>query len=189
MSAGQRTLSSGPPEQIGLSQGLVIRRYRREDARALGHAVTQSIDHLRPWMPWVQFEPQSVEQREQLIDQWIASWDSGTEFVMGLFEDETCIGSTGVHLRGEEGTVDLGYWLVSTHIGRGIMTAVVHQLFAVSCAFSEINCVDIVNDAANVASGAVARRCGFSMIEEFEHEIEAPSESGRRLRWRKPCLT
>lgn len=189
MNAGQRTLSSRPPEHIDLSQGLVIRRYRHDDARALGNAVTQSIDHLRPWMPWVHFEPQSVEQREQLIDRWNASWDSGMEFVMGLFEDETCVGSTGIHLRGEKGTVDLGYWLASTHVGRGIVTEVVHQLFAVSCAFPEITCVEIVNDAANVASGAVAERCGFLVVEEFEHEVEAPSESGRRLRWRKSCPT
>lgn len=188
MSSEGRTLSSRPPEQIALFEGRVVRRYRRDDAGPLGDAITRSIDHLRPWMPWIQFEPQTIEQRAELIDQWTASWDNGREFVMGLFEGYTCIGSTGIHLRGAESTVDLGYWLAPSHLGRGIMTAVVQRLFAVSCTFPEISSVEIVNDVANVASGAVAMRCGFAVIEEFEHEKEAPSECGRRLRWHRSCV-
>ena len=48
----------------------IVRKYERSDAEALVIAVTESCEHLRPWMPWIKFEPQSVVQREELIKTW-----------------------------------------------------------------------------------------------------------------------
>ncbi|MES2731624.1 MAG: hypothetical protein V4714_07745 [Bacteroidota bacterium] len=37
---------------------LVIRCYEPSDAEKLKNAITESLDHLRPWMPWAQNEPE-----------------------------------------------------------------------------------------------------------------------------------
>jgi hypothetical protein len=54
------------PERIE-GDGLVLRRWREEDAGLLHEAVVDSVEHLRPWMPWIADEPMSVEQRRNLI--------------------------------------------------------------------------------------------------------------------------
>src|SRR3954453_8810297 len=41
------------------SVNLVLRAWEDDDAVALGRAIAESLEHLRPWMPWVAFEPQS----------------------------------------------------------------------------------------------------------------------------------
>ncbi len=40
------------PNELIEHAPVTLRRYRAEDAEALFHAVTESLDHLRPWLPW-----------------------------------------------------------------------------------------------------------------------------------------
>src|SRR6266478_8389953 len=57
---------------------VTLRRYRAEDADALFHAVTESLDHLRPWMPWA--ADYSRESAEEYLAGSVKGWDEGTEF-------------------------------------------------------------------------------------------------------------
>lgn len=180
-----RVLATPPPDAIDIGDGVEVRRYVRSDARALRDAVTQSLEHLRPWMPWISFEPQTVEQRERLIDEWNSEWDAGTNFALGIFEADCCIGSTGFHLRGGEGSLEIGYWVSASHEGLGIVSRTVLALTEVALALPGITTVEIVTDEANERSAAVAQRCGYELVERFAREREAPRDSGIGLRWRK----
>jgi RimJ/RimL family protein N-acetyltransferase len=180
-----RSLNVHPPESFDVDPDLVVRRYRVTDAAALRDAVTSSLEHLRPWMPWIAHEPQSIEQRETLIRRWMSDWDTGTDFAMGIFDGDLCAGSTGYHLRGPEGSIEIGYWLASSHASRGIMTRVVDALTHNALALPGITCVEIVTDEANEKSVAVAERCGYVLVDRFTREREAPGERGIGLRWRK----
>lgn len=188
MTAGDRPprrLASPPPESVDLGNGWLVRRYSESDAAALRDAVATSIEHLRPWMPWISHEPQSVEQREKLIREWNSEWDAGTNFGMGIFEGDICVGSTGFHLRGLEGSIEIGYWLAASHEGRGLITRAVNALTEVALRLPGITVVEIVTDEANERSAAVARRCGYELVERFTREREAPGDKGIGLRWRK----
>lgn len=55
-------MAINPPQRI-VGERVVVRSPCVGDGPALVEAVTASIEHLRPWMPWIEFEPQSVEQR------------------------------------------------------------------------------------------------------------------------------
>src|SRR3954453_3756916 len=44
------------PERID-GDGLLLRRWRVSDAEALGRALDENDDHLRPWMAWMADEP------------------------------------------------------------------------------------------------------------------------------------
>ena len=45
------------------TERLVIRCYNPSDAPLLKLAIDESLDHLRPWMPWAMHEPESVEAK------------------------------------------------------------------------------------------------------------------------------
>ena len=179
-----RQMSVAPvPLQVG---EYVVRKYELSDAQALVDAVTESHEHLEPWMPWIKFEPQSVVQREVLISTWSEAWDDRAEFVMGIFLGDRVIGGTGLHLRGDINTVDIGYWIHVDFVARGIATQVADAL--TSTAFSlweEIDTVVIIHDEANVASGKVPARLGFEHVFTGQREPEAPGESGVMYRWEK----
>lgn len=138
-------------------------------------------------MSWIAQEPRSLEQRTNLIREWNEAWDAGREFPLGIFDGPECVGSTGLHLRGAEGTVEIGYWVAATRAGRGIATSVVQELCRVAEDLDGIGRVEIVTDVANIKSGAIAARCGFRVVEEFRVEPMAPDESGHRLRWARDC--
>ena len=171
------------PLQVG---DYVVRKYENSDAQALVNAVTDSYKHLEPWMPWIKFEPQSVIQREELITTWNESWEQRTEFVMGIFSGDQVVGGTGLHLRGEVNTVEIGYWVHVDYIGKGIATQVAGALTETAFAlWAEIDTVEIHHDQANEASAAVPRRLNFEHVETSNREPEAPSEIGVLVRWIK----
>ena len=164
----------------------VVRKYEPADAKALVIAVTESCEHLRPWMPWIKFEPQTMTQRAELIKVWNEAWEQRAEFVMGIFLGSQVVGGTGLHLRGDVNTVDIGYWMHVDYIGKGIATRVSGALTETAFAiWPEIDTVVIVHDEANIASGKVPLRLGFKHVSTGQREPEAPGESGVMLRWEK----
>ena len=86
------------PDRIE-SERLVIRSWEPDDAPLLHAAITASVDHLRPWMPWIAFEPQTVEERRDLIEQWRNDAADGKDHVCGVFLAETAeaVGGTASH--------------------------------------------------------------------------------------------
>ena len=164
----------------------VVRKYEPADAKALVIAVTESCEHLRPWMPWIKFEPQTMTQRAELIKVWNEAWEQRAEFVMGIFLGSQVVGGTGIHLRGDVNTVDIGYWMHVDYIGKGIATRVSGALTETAFAiWSEIDTVVIVHDEVNIASGKVPARLGFEHVFTWQREPEAPGESGVMYRWEK----
>ena len=171
------------PLQVGKYE---VRKYETSDALALVDAVTDSYKHLEPWMPWIAFEPQTVAQREDLIRLWSEAWENRTEFVMGIFLGDRVVGGTGLHLRGDVNTVDIGYWVHVDYIGRGIATQVSQALTSEAFAlWDEVDTAVIVHDEANVASRKVPTRLGFEHVFTGQREPEAPAESGVMYRWEK----
>lgn len=157
-----------------------------EYARLYVDAVTASVDHLRPWMPWIASEPMTVAQREDLIRTWLNSWNAGTDFHYSMFVGDTLVGATGFHVRRGPRTLEIGYWVHVDHAGRGIATATSRALTSVACATGEVDDVQIWHDKANTASGAIPRKLGYVLDREEPKEPEAPGESGVMCVWRMP---
>src|SRR5215213_1082611 len=70
-------------------------------ARLLSESVTESIEHLRPWMPWVDNEPEPIKEKVQRLKRFRGMFDLGQNFVYGIFnlENTKLIGGTGLHPR------------------------------------------------------------------------------------------
>jgi GrpB-like predicted nucleotidyltransferase (UPF0157 family)/RimJ/RimL family protein N-acetyltransferase len=172
------------PERIEGADGLLLRRWLPEDAEALGQAVAESVDHLRPWMGWVGQEPTSIEDRRIRIEEWEHDWRSGGDVVLGIFLLDRVIGSCGLHRRVGADGLEIGYWIHPGFTRRGLATRVAWLLTDVAFAQPQISHVEIHHDKANVASAGVPRKLGFQFAGETRDQREAPADLGIEWRWR-----
>jgi RimJ/RimL family protein N-acetyltransferase len=162
---------------------LTLRRWAVADAALLGDAVTASTDHLRPWMPWIAAEPLTDAQRVGLIMQWQDDWDQGGDLVIGAFLDDAVIGSAGLHRRRGAGVLEIGYWVHVDHTMKGFATEVATVLTTAAFTVPGIGRVEIHHDRANVASGGVPRRLGYTFADETPDAVTSPGEEGIDCRW------
>ncbi len=160
-----------------------MRRWHHDEAAALGAAVHANLDHLRPWMPWIAFEPMTLDERVQLIEGWTIEWEVGNDCTYGVFLEGEIVGSTGLHQRGAPGTLDIGYWVHADYVRRGLASEIATALTTAAFGLDEIDAVRICVDEANVASLGVPTKVGFQHTETVEREPEAPAESGRLTVW------
>ncbi|MBM3638346.1 MAG: GNAT family N-acetyltransferase [Actinobacteria bacterium] len=169
-----------------------IRAYVPSDVEMIVSAVTESIEHLRPWMPWVAFEPQSIEQRSVLVREWQSDWSNKKDFNFGIFAGDNHVGSTGLHPRSDRGCLEIGYWVHAKHLNRGIATLAAQTMLEAAFGMKPVLAVELVHDSKNVPSRRIAEKIGFVLHEEFlkvddsyySHVASAPAESGVMCRWR-----
>jgi ribosomal-protein-serine acetyltransferase len=166
------------------TERLTLRWWEVADAPALARAVTDSLDHLLPWMPWAAFEPTSIDARAALIERWRADAESGGDVVYGVFLGAAPIGGTGFHRRRGPGTLEIGYWIHVDHTGRGYATELARALTSTAFTVGGIDHVEIHHDRANAASGAVPRSLGYRLVSEQRRPVEAPGECGIDCGWR-----
>ena len=146
-----------------LSNGkITIRRYKDSDVEALFDAVSESIPELQPWMPW-------CNENYGLVDSggWVLSrkqaWQDGDEysFVITDAKADTFIGGVGLNLLREEKKVaNLGYWVRTSHRGRGIAARA--AILAAQLGFRELNLrrIEIIAAVGNTASQRAAEKAG-----------------------------
>jgi RimJ/RimL family protein N-acetyltransferase len=162
---------------------LTLRRWTTDDAADLAAAIAQNVDHLRPWMPWIAAEPQTVEDRLSLIEQWRSEWERGEDVVIGAFLGNEVVGSAGLHRRRGPGILEIGYWVHVDHIRSGFATEIASALTDAAFAVPGIDRVEIHHDKANIASAGVPRRLGFTFEEETQDSVTSPGEVGIDCRW------
>jgi RimJ/RimL family protein N-acetyltransferase len=166
---------------------VTLRRLRPDDAPLLHEAVTASVAHLRPWMPWIALEPVELAQRRDLLQGWDGAWDAGTDRHYGIFPADGTVrllGVLGVHSRVGPDAVELGYWLRPDATGRGLATSAARGAAAAWLTEPHIVAVEIHHDTANVASEAIPRRLGFHHVRDERRETTAPGECGTHRIWR-----
>jgi RimJ/RimL family protein N-acetyltransferase len=145
------------------TERLVIRCYDPADAPLLKDAVERSIDHLWPWMPWTPSAPEPVEDVEQRLRAFRAQFDRDENWIYGVFDaDESrLVGGTGLHPRGGDGSLEIGYWMAADSLRRGYTTEVAAVLTRVGFEQVGLDRVDLQIDPANVASQGIPTKLGF----------------------------
>lgn len=171
------------PELIAGPGALVLRRWLREDAEILGEAVMESIEHLRPWMPWVAQEPLSIGEGRALIGAWERDRLAGGDAVIGVFVNGAVAGGCGLHHRIGPGGLEIGYWTHPMFLRTGIATSAARLLTDAAFMRSDITHVEIHHDKANEASAGIPRKLGFRLVREVQDDPEAPAEVGLSCEW------
>src|SRR4051794_21387806 len=112
----------GPPAPYRIeTERLVIRCYEPRDAAAAKAGIDASLDHLRPWMPWVEHEPQTLEEKTQLMKTFRSNFDASENFTMAIFsaDESQYLGGTGLHPRQGPGGLEIGYFICANATRQG----------------------------------------------------------------------
>jgi RimJ/RimL family protein N-acetyltransferase len=173
-----------PPERVDAG-AVVLRRIRSADAGAVAAAVAGSLDHLRPWMPWA--TPDSADRRSQLarVAEADEMWESGISYIYSVLTADhgTLVGEIGLHRRGGDGSIEIGYWIAGSQTRRGFGASAAAAITDVALALPGVSRVEIHCDEANAASAAIPRKLGYRLDRVEERKPEAPGESGRLMIW------
>jgi len=179
------------PNELVEHAPVTLRRYRAEDADALFHAVTESLDHLRPWMPWA--ADYSRASAEEYLAGSIKGWDEGTEYNYAILTaipggsalaDRALAGGIGLMTRCGPGGLEIGYWVHRAYTGRGLATAATAALVGQAFGLPGVDWVEIVHDELNVASAAIPRKLGFTEVGRRPLDPPTPSGTGTGVVWR-----
>ncbi len=162
------------PDEVIENGDVTLRRYREDDVGALLSAVTESLNHLRPWMPWA--ANYSRESAEEFVASSNQSWDDGTVYNYAITTGGALAGGVGLMARIGPGGLEIGYWVHQAYTRRGLATAAAAALVEQAFRLPGVERVEIVHDELNVASGGVPRKLGFTQV--GRHAIDPPPAAG-----------
>jgi len=144
------------------TERLVLRPFEPEDAEALRVTTARSKEHLVAFMPWARFEPQTLEQKGELILAFRARYDSREDYVMGIFDPAgRLVGGTGLHPRLGPGAVEIGYWITPEKQARGLVTETVKALCRVAFDGMGVDMIAVRMDPKNERSERIPQKLGF----------------------------
>jgi RimJ/RimL family protein N-acetyltransferase len=178
-------MKDAPPERVDVDNGTYVRWLTVDDADDVARAVGESLDQLKPWMPWA--DAQSADpgfQRERLRNH-PQQRARREEWQYGIFGDDGAgmLGAIGLMTRRGPGTLEIGYWLRTDAGGRGYMTNAARALTEAGLHVDGIDQMIIVCDEANLRSAAVPQRLGYTLERVETRAPEAPGETGRMQIW------
>ncbi|MGH3157950.1 MAG: GNAT family N-acetyltransferase [Streptosporangiaceae bacterium] len=164
---------------------LVCRRVQRGDADDLYQAVLASLDHLRPWMAWVADGYTRQEAEDFTIRHTSTPRDAPVPGASYAVRDRSgeFLGICGLHGRPGPGALEIGYWVDVRHARRGITTLAAAMLTELALTLPGIQTVEIHHDQANVASGAIPAKLGYTHVATEPDLREAPGDIGLDWRW------
>jgi ribosomal-protein-serine acetyltransferase len=173
-----------PPEVL-TSAAVTLRRRRLTDARRTFELITESMEHLQPWMPWAT-PGYSLEQATEFAQRCEAEWAEGSAFQYVIHVDENPVGGTGLMARIGPGGLEIGYWVHPSWTGRGVATSAAGVLTDAALALPGVDRVEIHHDVANQASQRVPEKLGYEFIgeEPTRPDMIAPGDSGTIRVWR-----
>jgi ribosomal-protein-serine acetyltransferase len=176
-------MTERPEPQAVIEHGPVtLRRLREADLEAVFQAVTESLDHLRPWMPWAaNYTRQSAAE---FLAQAARDWADGSEYNYAIITDGALAGGCSLMTRIGPGGLEIGYWVHRAYTRRGLATAASAALVEQAFRLPGVDRVEIIHDELNVASGGVPRKLGFTEVGRQPLSEPTPGGNGVGVVWR-----
>ena len=146
------------------TERLVLRCWDPKDAVMMQAAAAESKEHLLPFMPWAAEEPQTVDQKVELTRRFRSRFDSGEDYVYGIFnpDESRVLGGTGLHTRIKGNALEIGYWLHKDFINQGLATETTAALTKVAFELYHVERLEIHCTVQNHASAAIPRKLGYT---------------------------
>jgi RimJ/RimL family protein N-acetyltransferase len=144
---------------------LVIRCYQPSDASKLKEAITNSLEHLLPWMPWAKNEPEDLETKINRLRRFREQFDLGKDYTFGIFDktENHLVGSIGLHTRFDDNAREIGYWIGVKHINQGFATEAVSALTKVGFEIEQLARIEIHCAPNNTISQNIPKKLGYQL--------------------------
>ena len=163
---------------------VLLRRWRPEDLEPMLRVVRDSLAHLEPFMPWA-VGGYGEDDAADFLRKAERQWRDGEAFdYANVGPDGEVLGAASSMARLGPGALEIGYRIGRRHTGRGLVTRAAALLtteaFRVGCEYVEIR-----HDQANVRSGLVPARLGFTRTGTAPAELPGGTAStGVHVHWR-----
>jgi len=146
------------------TERLVVRCYQASDVQLLADSISENIDHLKPWMPWVHVEPEPLEEKIKRLRHFRGMFDLNRDFTYGIFnpKETKLLGGTGLHTRLGKSELEIGYWMHKDHVNQGLTTESTSALIKVAFEIIRVHRINIYCDPENLASASIPRKLGYT---------------------------
>ena len=152
----------GPAYRIETDR-LIIRCYDPKDAFLLQNAIQESLEHLRPWLPWVKDEPEELKVKIERLRVFRADFDLSKKYFYGVFnpEETEMIGGIGLDRDIGPNAFEIGYWIHVNHVNKGYATEISAALTKVAFEVENVNRIEIHCDPDNTRSAAIPKKLRY----------------------------
>lgn len=147
------------------SKRLLIRAPLWNDGIKVNEAVKESIEELRPCMPWAKSIP-TVEESEVSIRRSHLQFleRSDLRLLLILKGTDELVGSSGLHrIDWQSRKFEIGYWVRTSYAKQGYITEAVEAISNFAINELQANRIEIRCDDRNKRSARVAERLGFNL--------------------------
>jgi RimJ/RimL family protein N-acetyltransferase len=163
------------------TERLTIRSPMLGDGAELQAAVAETIEDLRPWMPWADHVP-TVEEDEELVRKGRARFLTREDLWLLLFLKGThsLVGGSGLHrMDWSVPSFEIGYWVRRRFAGQGYITEAVRGITRFAFETLGARRLEIRCDARNERSQGVAERAGYVLEATLRNHAVAADGSLR----------
>lgn len=147
------------------TERLLIRAPLWGEGASLNEAIGESLNELKPWMPFAKIMP-TLDESEKFTREARLAFLKRDHLHMRIFNKDTgaFIGCSGLHqINWDTRNFEIGYWIRSTCAGYGYMTEAVNGITDFAIHTLEANRIEIRCSGRNTKSAAVAERAGFTL--------------------------
>jgi RimJ/RimL family protein N-acetyltransferase len=176
----QPWLQSAPPETLATDVA-TMHRVTEADIPEIVVAVNETLDDLKPWLPWAQ-QAATQESIAAFVSEAATHWESREAFQYVTRHLGEVAGCCGLMSRMGPGTLEIGYWVRKKFQRRGIATAAAKALTGAALKMPELEQVAIRCDPENEPSACVPAKLGFLLHGIYERPPELPGGLGHHER-------
>ncbi len=139
-----------------------LRLLKISDAEELFALTNANRDYLRQWLPWLD-SIHEINDTSSFIRSTIWQLDDNRGFVAAICYDGAIVGTIGFNWIEWQNRIGyIGYWLASSHQGKGIMTSSCRMLVDYAFDTLKLNRLVIACASENHRSRAIPIRLGFT---------------------------
>ena len=177
-----KSFAMTPPFAGITTRRLVIRPWQPADESLFVEAVAESLESLRPWLPWAR---SPVELQWGEMERFLTRPELAGDTIYGLFDlnESKVLGGIGIHVRNGAHDREIGYWLRTEAEGHGYMTESVAALTDAIFEVLPVSTVTIVCDPQNGRSARVPQRLDFENTGIFPPPVVTPDRTEDMI-WR-----
>ena len=144
---------------------ITIRPFEFEYVPSFVAAVRASAEVLGRWMPWCHAE-YSIDEAKAWLATCQAEWTRGTSYPFLIVEPKSneVVGSVDINqINRDHNFGNIGYWVSSSHAGRGVATAAVKMVAHFGFTTAGLTRLEIVVLTENAVSRRVAEKAGAKL--------------------------